>query len=121
MPTLRVKERADGPHMLLTTPAHRPVTDLTSSASFEQEIDAMVQSVVQLNYDYMDQVMMTCGSLMARCTEIKLYLIRNEMHDRKLKAIRTLQLEPLMELIDFTFRASSRMVEIRRQDMELSK
>lgn len=124
MPVLHVTDRSDGQHLVLDLPAHQALQGLSGELSGDaipDEIDAVIKVVRELDPEMPDQVMATCMALMGRLTEIKLFLARNENVERKLKVIRTQQLEPVMELIEFVYKASSRMVEIRRQEIELSR
>lgn len=120
MAVLRVKER-DSAHILLDIAALEPVKALTKDSTVTDEIDAMVHAVRLLDPEMPDQSIATCMALMARCTELKIQLVRAEPGDRRLKFIRTTQLEPLMELVDFTFKASSRLVEVKRIEVDLSR
>lgn len=66
-------------------------------------------------------VIAQCMAFMGRCTEIYLALVRAEHTHRKARAFRTMQLQKVMDLVDFEYKAASRLVEIRRQEVELSK
>jgi hypothetical protein len=44
-----------------------------------------------------------------------------EITDRSAKVLRTLYLKPVMDLIEFLFKGGSRLTEVYRQEMELSK
>ena len=68
-----------------------------------------------------DLIMSTSMALMARCTEIYLQLVRIEGTHRKARVFRTTQLQKVMDLIDFEFKGASRLIEVRRQEVELSK
>ncbi len=87
----------------------------------EAELDDMVEAVSNLDPGMPDEIIMVCMAYMARCTEMHLQIIRVEGKDRKLKWLRTAQLQKLMDLLDFTYKAASRLTELRRQDIELSK
>lgn len=108
-------------HTLPTISAHRPITELGPGAGLEQEIDAMIRAVDMLDPGLPDLVMMTCMALMARCTEIYVQLTRMEVRERRAKLIRTTQLQKLMDLIEFYFKGASRLIEVRRQDVEMSR
>lgn len=111
----------DGPHLAPSEQAHKAVSDLPHGADIQDELDAMVKDICSINWDVPDEVLRLCQSYMARCTEIYVMLIRVEGRDRGLKLVRTQQLSKVMELIEFTYKSSSRSVEIRRQDVELSR
>lgn len=80
---------------------------------------ATVRRVVESHQP--DIIMQTCMVLQARCTELQIELFRIEQLDERAKKIRTMQLRPLMENIDFTFKVASRLVEVARQEMDLSR
>ncbi len=111
----------DGPHLAPSEQAHKAVSDLPQGADLQDELDAMVKDLCSINWDVPDEVLRLCQSYMARCTEIYLTLVRVEGGNRGLKFLRTQQLTKIMELIEFTYKSSSRSVEIRRQDVELSR
>jgi precorrin-6B methylase 2 len=88
----------------------------------EQELDAMVSDLQGLVDSMLpDEVIQACAAMMARCTEIHMNIVRVEGKNRHLRWVRTQQLTKVMELIEFTYKAASRIVEIRRQDTELSR
>lgn len=81
----------------------------------------MIADIKDLSLDLPDEVIRTCTALMARCTELHVQLIRVEGTNRHYRGFRTQELTPVMELIEFTYRSASRLIEIRRQDVELSR
>lgn len=116
MPVLHVKG----------VPAAQPspevkISNLTSHATLEDELDAIVDVMKSLASQPPDVMLSTCMALMARVTEIHLGLVRLEPSMRKAKALRTIQLQKVIDLIEFEFKAASRLVEVRRQEIELSK
>jgi hypothetical protein len=101
-------------------PAVQPITDLKPEASIQEELDAMMKALKGMVTEQPDVIIASCMGLMARCTEIKVNLIRLEPQ-RWAKYLRISQLQPIMELIEFTYKGASRLVEIARLDVELSK
>jgi hypothetical protein len=65
--------------------------------------------------------METYMGLMARCTEIKVYCLELEGRERRLKILRTQKLQPIMDLIEFLWRAVSRLIELKKIEAEMSK
>lgn len=117
MPILHTKEspvRAAGR-------ADQLIAELAPDASLEEELDAMVEALKVLDPTAPDLIMSTCMALMARCTELYLQLVRIEGTHRKARVFRTSQLQKVMDLIDFEFKGASRLIEVRRQEVELSK
>ena len=121
MKVLASRGSNDGPHLTPSSQAHRAVSDLPNGAELQDEIDAMLTDLGSINWDVPDEILRLCQAYMARCTEIHINLIRVEGTNRGLKFIRTQQLAKVMELIEFTYKAASRSVEIRRQDVELTR
>lgn len=111
----------EGSHTVPTVPAHKPVSDLPFGASVEEEIDAMITSIKQFDGSAPDILMSTCMAYQARCTELYIQLVRIEPMERKAKVFRVTQLQKVMDLIEFEFKGASRLIEVRRQEMELSK
>ena len=90
--------------------------------SWSEEIEAMVHTLQFIDYTNSPDVVLTaCMSFMARCTEMWVQLLRVEATNRKAKSFRTMQLQKVMDLIEFEFRGASRLIEVRRQDVELSR
>lgn len=89
--------------------------------SYSEEIGTILEQLTDLPMDAPGIVIETCMGQMARCTEIKVHLSQMEFTDRKAKMVRTLRLAPVMELIEFLYRGASRMTEIRRQELDMSK
>ena len=97
------------------------VVQSTSDLTLEEEITEMVINLREMQDATPDLIITTCMGYMARCTEIHLQLIRVEGTNRKLKTFRVTQLAKVMELIEFEFRGASRLIEVRRQEVELSR
>lgn len=95
--------------------------DAFEGMNLYDEVGAMVTTIQGLDYSQPDQVMVTCMAYMARCTEMWIQLIRVESSSRKAKAFRTQQLQKVMDLIEFEYKAASRLIEVARQEVELSR
>lgn len=106
-------------HLGPSEAASENVNQLDDESTIEDELDAMVSDIKDLELDLPDEVISLCAAYMARCTEIHLLLIR--INTRASNYLRTQQLAKVMDLIEFTYRSASRTVEIRRQDSELSR
>jgi len=65
-----------------------------------------------------DQVMRLCAAYTARCTELYIKLHRIEGRERSYKQIRTQHVNPLMAELERQYTSASRMLEVRRQDLE---
>ena len=93
---------------------------LVSRQAVEDEIDLMLTTIRGFWNMEPDLVMRNSSALSARCTELAIHLHRAEGH-REWRQVRTQQVERILAELDRQFRVSSRLVEIRRQDIETSK
>lgn len=90
---------------------------LSSRAEVEEEIDLMLRTIRGFWEYEPDQVMRLSSAMSARCTEMAIHLHRLEGY-REWKQVRTQQVERILAELDRQFKVSSRLVEIRRQDLE---
>lgn len=97
------------------------IANIGPHGTLEDELDDMVAAVSSCDPERPDQALALSMALMARCTEIYLTMVRIENDHRKAKAFRTMQLQKVMDLIEFYSRGASRLIEVRRQDVELSR
>lgn len=93
---------------------------LVDRQTVESEIDLMLRTVRSFWEMEPDQVMRMSSAMSARCTEMAVHLHRLE-GKREWKQIRTMQVERLISELDRQFKISSRLVEIRRQDLEVAR
>lgn len=100
----------------------RLVTNVNFKGSLEEELDHMVSRVRDLvTIGDPGEILVVCMSFMARCTELALRLVRIEDDNRKARHFRTTQLARVMDLLDFEFRGASRMVELKRQELDTTR
>lgn len=90
---------------------------LISRQHVEDELDVMLRAVRGFWEMEPDQVFRMSSAMSARCTELATHLHRLE-GKREWRQIRTQQVERLLAELDRQFRMHSRMVEMRRQDLE---
>jgi hypothetical protein len=107
--------------VLVANGADQLIAQLAPDASLEEELDSMVAALKLLDASAPDQIMSICMASMARCTEIYLQLVRIEGVHRKARVFRTTQLQKVMDLLDFEFKGASRLIEVRRQEVELTR
>ncbi len=93
---------------------------LVSREAVEGEIDLMLSSVRSFWQMEPDQRMRLITAMSARCTEMCIHLHRLEGR-REWRQIRTQQVERLLDELDRQFKIASREIEVRRQDIELSR
>lgn len=89
--------------------------------TLDDELNSILQALQDIHQQDLGFQMETYMGLMARCTGIKVYCLEREGRDRKLKVMRTQKLQPIIDLIEFLWRGASRLVEMRRIEVELSK
>lgn len=91
---------------------------LGSRAQIEGELDAILICIRDFWTMEPDQVMAHCASFTARLTELEVLLHRVEARDREFKQIRTMQVQKIVDELERQFKIASRLVEVRRQDIE---
>ena len=92
---------------------------LGSREQVEAEIDAMLLTMRDFYRMEPDEVARYCAGFSARATQLEIHLHRVEGRDRQYKQIRTMQVAKLLAELDRQFKIASRMVELRRQDLEV--
>lgn len=93
--------------------------ELPSKEDVEAEIDRMLRLVRSFWKMEPDEVMRASSALSARCSELYVNLHRVEGKDRTYRQVRTQHVVPLLDELDRQFKTHSRMVEIRKQDLEM--
>jgi hypothetical protein len=87
-----------------------------------EQVEAELDGVMILIRDFWqmepDQVMSHCAAMTARLTELEVLLHRVEVRDRHYKQIRTMQVQKILNEVERQFKIASRLIEVRRQDME---
>lgn len=91
---------------------------LGSREQVEGELDAVLVTIRDFWTQEPDQVMGAIAAITARLTELEVLLHRVESRDRAYKQIRTMQVQKILDECDRQFRIASRLIEVRRQDME---
>lgn len=92
---------------------------LVDRETVEAEIDTMLRAVRSFWELEPDQVLRMISAMSARATELAIHLSRVDGSKREWKQVRTMQTTALLAEFDRQFRLHSRMVELRRQDLEL--
>lgn len=93
---------------------------LKSRTHVETEIDLMLKHVRGFWNREPDERMKLITAMSARCTEMCIHLHRLES-GREWRQIRTMQVERLLAELDRQFKIASREIEVRRQDIELTR
>lgn len=84
----------------------------------EGELDAILVTIRDFWCEEPDQVMAHIAAITSRLTELEVLLHRVESRDRRYKQIRTMQVQKILDECDRQFKIASRLVEVRRQDIE---
>ena len=93
---------------------------LVSKQHVEDELDMIMRTIRGFWEMEPDQVMRMIMALSARCTEMGVHLHRLE-GKREWRQVRTLQVERVLAELDRQFKNASRLLEVRRQDIEMSR
>ncbi len=94
---------------------------LGTREEIQRELDGIAAAVATYPMKQPDQVLRECAAYSARLTELAVLLHRVESTDRQYTRVRTQQVERWLGELQFQFKVASRLVEIMRQDIELSK
>ncbi len=111
----------DGVHLAPSEQATAAVLNLPDVPELEEELDAMLFDLIKAEMELPDEVIRMCAGYMARLTELHVRIVRIEGENRGYRWVRTQQINKVEDLIEFLYKAASRLVEIRRQDTELSR
>lgn len=91
---------------------------LGSRDQIESELDGMLLMIRTFHSMEPDEVMQHVSSMGARCSDLEVLLHRVESRDRTYRQIRTMQVQKISTELDRQFKIHSRLVEVRRQDLE---
>lgn len=91
---------------------------LGSPTAVEREIDEINDAIRDFWDQEPDEVMRACSAYSSRLTELYVQLHRVEGRDRQWRQVRTQQVVPTLEELDRQFKQHSRMVELRKQDLD---
>lgn len=94
---------------------------LGTRSEIEKELD-LIAAVIRSWYSQPpDKVMRECGACTARLSELEVLLHRVEAGNRQYTRIRTQQVDRFLAECDRQFKVASRLVEVQRQDIDLSR
>jgi hypothetical protein len=113
----------DGGLLLFMDPldALGPPGELGTRELIEKELDLIAAAIRSFYRKQPDQVMRECSGYSARLTELAVLLHRVEAGNRQYTRIRTQQVERFIAEIDRQWKTASRLVEVMRQDVDLSR
>lgn len=98
-----------------------PAGHLGPREEVEKELDLIAAAVRVFYRKQPDQVMRECAGYSARLTELAMLLHRVEAGNRHYTRVRTQQVERFLAEIDRQWKTASRLIEVMRQDVELSR
>lgn len=112
-----------GPVVQLFDPldALGPPGHLGPREEIQKELDLIAAAIRTFHRFPADMVMRWCSGYSARLTEMHVLLHRIEAGDRHYTRIRTQQVDKFLEEIDRQFKTASRLIEVARQDIDLSR
>lgn len=87
----------------------------------EKEIDLIIAATRIFHMKPADLVMRECSAYTARLTEFCVLLHRVEGTDRRWARIRTMQVQKILEEMDRQWKTASRLIEVNRQDIEITR
>lgn len=93
---------------------------LVSREAVEAEIDTILTTLRMFWSMEPDQRFRASAAMSARCTEMAIHLHRLEGR-REWRQIRTMQVERILAELDRQFKFASREIEVRRQDLEMTR
>lgn len=95
---------------------HRPVDAGDGVATIQGEVDDYLRRLKELNSLPASEVFMTLSAISARMAEIRNRLIR--VDSRRYTALRTKEVDPLIDEIDRQFKFHSRIAAVRQMEWD---
>jgi hypothetical protein len=97
----------------------RTTGDVETVRSYEAELDEYLLEMFALPELDLGDVFSRLAAISARLTAMRIHCVRSET--RLLAALRTRQIDPLLEEVDRQFKAWSRQFAVRQHEWEISK
>jgi hypothetical protein len=98
-----------------------PAGTLGTREEIQKELDLIAAHIRIFHRMQPDQVMRACSGYTARLTELEVLLHRVESSDRQYTRVRTQQVERFITELERQWKTASRLVEVMRQDLDLSR
>lgn len=105
----------------LIADAQLAITMLGTPQEVRDECDRINTAIHIFWQQEPDWVMRALAALSSRLTELIRMLYRAEVRDRQYLKIRTMDVSPLLDECDRQFKNASRLLEQRRQDLDLTR
>jgi hypothetical protein len=123
MPVYEVQGSEEAGYVDLTPPqvaVKLSMGALQSKQAVETEVDLILEQLRTFWRREPDERMRMISAMSARCTELGIHLHRLEGY-REWRQVRTMQIDKLLQELDRQFKIASREVEVRRQDLDMSR
>lgn len=98
-----------------------PSGHIGDRAEIEKELDLIAAVIRTFHRKQPDRVLRECAGYSARLTEMAVLLHRIEGSNRQYTRIRTQQVERFLAELDRQFKTASRLIEVSRQDIALTR
>jgi len=98
-----------------------PAGHLGPIPEIEKELDLIAAAIRTFHAKPPDLVMRECSAYSARLTELLVLIHRREAGSRLWLKVRTQQVDRFLEEIDRQWKTASRLIEVSRQDIDLSR
>lgn len=98
-----------------------PPGHIGDRSEIEKELDLIAAAIRSFHRKPPDRVMREGAGYSARLTEMAVLLHRVEGSNRQYTRIRTQQVERFIAELDRQFKTASRLIEVNRQDIELTR
>lgn len=97
-----------------------PAGHIGEPAEVEKELDLIAAAIRAFYFKQPDQVMRESSAYSARLTEMLVLIHRKEAGSRLWLKLRTQQVDRYLSELDRQWKTASRLIEVQRQDIQLS-
>jgi hypothetical protein len=98
-----------------------PAGHIGPPAEVEKELDLIAAAIRVFHMKPADMVMRECSAYSARLTELAVLIHRVESQSRHWSKLRTQQIQRFLDEIDRQWKTASRLIEVSRQDIDLTR
>lgn len=97
-----------------------PAGHIGDIKEIEKELDLIAAGIRTFYFKQPDQVLRECSGFSGRLTELRVLIHRREAGSRLWLKLRTQQIDVYLEELDRQWKTASRLIEVNRQDIQLS-
>lgn len=98
-----------------------PAGHLGDKPEVEKELDLIAAAIRVFHRKPADAVMRECSAYTARLTELCVLLHRREAESRHWTRVRTQQVQRFLDELDRQWKTASRLIEVQRQDIAVTR